>query len=100
MTDVERWEAESIHDPRFILSISWRPVEMDVRKLIDLELSANSIAAHVPEAATELANPLMRAAKPAAKTKARPDPWGKLSEDHAVQIPIHVSRGPRAAAAR
>ncbi len=69
VTDVERWEAESIHDPRFILSISWRPVEMDVRKLIDLELSANSIAAHVPGSATELANPLMRAAKPAAKTE-------------------------------
>ncbi|NLX99633.1 MAG: hypothetical protein GXY83_26165 [Rhodopirellula sp.] len=69
VTDVKRWEAESVRDPRFILSIPWRATELDVSKLIDLELCAQGIAAQAPGSVSELANPLMRAARPAAKTR-------------------------------
>jgi hypothetical protein len=41
VTDVDRWEAESVKDPRFVLSIPWRPIGMTVGQLIHAELAKN-----------------------------------------------------------
>ncbi len=40
VTDVDRWEAASVADPRFVLSVGWKPVDgLTVRKLIEKELT-------------------------------------------------------------
>lgn len=38
VTDVERWEQESIKNPRFVLDVKWKPVGITVRQLIQEEL--------------------------------------------------------------
>lgn len=68
VTDVDRWEAESDRDPRFPLSVAWRPAELSVRQLIEAELRRAKILPQKMDAAV-LANHLLRAArrKPGAK---------------------------------
>jgi hypothetical protein len=34
VTDVNRWEAESQADPKFVLQVAWKPVGVTVRQLI------------------------------------------------------------------
>lgn len=41
VTDVERWEQESIKNPRFVLDVKWKPVGVTVRQLIQEELDRN-----------------------------------------------------------
>jgi len=43
VTDVDRWEQESIEDPRFVLSIPWKPVGVTVRQLIQKELDMHNV---------------------------------------------------------
>ena len=38
VTDVNRWEQESIKNPRFVLDVAWKPVGVTVRQLIQQEL--------------------------------------------------------------
>lgn len=38
VTDVDRWEKESIKDPRFVLNVKWKPAGVTVRKLIQEEI--------------------------------------------------------------
>jgi hypothetical protein len=38
VTDVDRWEQESIKNPRFVLDVKWKPVGVTVRKMIQEEL--------------------------------------------------------------
>lgn len=61
VTDVDRWEAESDRDPRFPLSVSWRPAELSVRGLIEGELRHLKVLPRKVDAAA-LANHLLRAA--------------------------------------
>jgi hypothetical protein len=62
VTDLDRWEAESDRDPRFPLSVAWRPVELSVRQLIEAELRQAKILPQKMDAAA-LANHLLRAAR-------------------------------------
>lgn len=41
VTDADRWEAESVKDPRFVLSVRWKPIGMTVGQLIQTELAKN-----------------------------------------------------------
>jgi hypothetical protein len=43
VTDVERWEAESVLDPRFVLGVPWKPAGMTVRRLIESELNYHGV---------------------------------------------------------
>ena len=61
--DVERWEAESVADPRFILGVPWRSTGLDVRKLVLAELACQQIATF-PNTASALANLLLRCKTP------------------------------------
>jgi hypothetical protein len=38
VTDVDKWEAASVADPRFVLGVPWKPVGVTVGKLIEAEL--------------------------------------------------------------
>jgi hypothetical protein len=38
VTDVDRWEAASVADPRFVLGVKWAPTGLTVRQLIETEL--------------------------------------------------------------
>jgi hypothetical protein len=58
VTDIDRWEAESIRDPRFILSVPWRSTGLDVQKLILGELAFQKLEV-VPGTASSLANHLL-----------------------------------------
>jgi hypothetical protein len=44
VTDLDRWEAESLLDPRFVLQVEWKPVGLTVRKLIETELNFCGVA--------------------------------------------------------
>lgn len=59
VTDVERWQEESLRDARFPLSVAWRPTGLDVQKLILSELSFLGVEL-VPRTAAALANHLLR----------------------------------------
>jgi hypothetical protein len=61
-TDLDRWEAASVADPRFVLGIPWRDAELTVRKLIEAELRCHRTLPRKATAAA-LANDLLRAAK-------------------------------------
>jgi hypothetical protein len=61
--DVDRWEAESDKDPRFVLTVPWKPVGLTVRELIEKELTLQKVWPQHFDAAA-LANHLLRAAKP------------------------------------
>ena len=63
VTDVGRWEAESVKDPYFVLSVDWRPTGMDVQSVIEAELRAQRVPP-APASASSLANHLLRTAKP------------------------------------
>ena len=63
VTDVDRWEEESIRDPRFILDVPWRSTGLNVKKLIVAELAANNIAPW-PASAAALGNCVLRAQRP------------------------------------
>jgi hypothetical protein len=39
--EVDRWEAESLADPKFILQVPWKPVGLTVRQLIEKEFKIN-----------------------------------------------------------
>ena len=39
----DRWEQESIKDPRFVLDVPWRPVGLSVRELIEAELQYHRV---------------------------------------------------------
>lgn len=43
VTDFDRWEKESITDPRFVLNVKWRPVGLTVRQLIEAELQHHRV---------------------------------------------------------
>ena len=43
VTDLDLWEKESIKAPRFVLTISWKPVGMTVDELIDEELRRHRV---------------------------------------------------------
>ena len=58
ITDVERWEAESIKDPRFVLGVNWKPTGLTVRKLIENELQINRVVRDLGNTG-ELVNILM-----------------------------------------
>jgi hypothetical protein len=62
ISDVDRWEEESVKDPRFVLSVPWRPVGLTVGELIDNELKRARIRRNKFRLST-LANHLLRAAK-------------------------------------
>ncbi|MBI3464783.1 MAG: hypothetical protein HY000_17265, partial [Planctomycetes bacterium] len=57
VTDVDRWEAESVRDPRFVLSVQWKPVGLTVLQLLEAELKYHGV--RNPDSATELANLLL-----------------------------------------
>lgn len=58
VTDPDRWEAASVADPRFVLSVAWKPVGLTVGQLVEAELSALSRARNLTTAA-ELAAVLL-----------------------------------------
>ena len=39
VTDVDRWETESVRDPRFVLQVKWKPVGVTVGQLMEAELA-------------------------------------------------------------
>jgi hypothetical protein len=52
VTDVRRWQEASIADPRFVLSVAWKPTGLTVRDLIRGQLDAAQLpldVAKVPE---------------------------------------------------
>ena len=61
VTNIERWQIESDKDPRFVLSVDWKPAEMTVRDLIEAEFRHLKILPEKVSAST-LANHLIRAA--------------------------------------
>jgi hypothetical protein len=58
VTDVERWEAESVADPRFVLGVQWKPVNLTAGQLIEAELSSLNRGRNLVTAA-ELASVLL-----------------------------------------
>ena len=61
--DVDRWEEESIRDPRFVLDVPWPSTGLTVHKLIVAELAAHGIAPW-PASAAALGNCVFRARRP------------------------------------
>ncbi len=59
VTDLSKWERESIQDPRFILDIPWKPTGLTVRSLIELELQTQNVLRNLG-CAEELVNLLMQ----------------------------------------
>jgi hypothetical protein len=59
VTDVERWEAESTKDPRFVLSVKWKATGVTVAKLIELEMKALQVKP-APTSAQELVTIALR----------------------------------------
>ncbi|HVS35720.1 MAG TPA: hypothetical protein VMS17_09060 [Gemmataceae bacterium] len=58
VTDVDRWEAESVRDPRFVLGVKWKPVGVTVGQLLEAELTKTG-AARPLGATAELASLLV-----------------------------------------
>lgn len=58
VTDLDRWEAESLLDPRFVLQVEWKPVGLSVRQLIETELKFCG-AARQPTTSAEVVSALM-----------------------------------------
>jgi hypothetical protein len=61
VTDLEKWEAASIANPRFVLEIPWRKTDLTVRRLIEAELKFHG-AMPGTTTVTSLANQLVRVA--------------------------------------
>ena len=55
VTDVDRWEAESIKDPRFVLGVNWKPAGTTVEQLITNEIAQHGVARDLGQT-SELAN--------------------------------------------
>jgi hypothetical protein len=58
VTDVDRWEAESVRDPRFVLKVKWKPVGLTVGQLLEKELGLHGTARKLNTTA-ELVNVLL-----------------------------------------
>ena len=58
VTDLDRWEAESVRDPRFVLKVKWKPVGLTVGQLLDNELSKHGGARNLGTT-VELVNVLL-----------------------------------------
>ncbi len=71
VTDVERWEKESIKDPRFVLNVSWKPVGVTIRQLIQEELTRHKAIRDLSRT-KELVNLLSTTRQPAAPAKPKP----------------------------
>jgi hypothetical protein len=59
VTDVDRWEAESVRDPRFVLAVKWKPVGLTVGQLLMKELGLHGCLRKLGTV-TELVNVLLR----------------------------------------
>lgn len=71
VTDVERWEQESIKDPRFVLKVNWKPVGVTVRQLIQEELNRHQAVRDLSRT-KELVSLLATTRKAAAPAKPKP----------------------------
>jgi hypothetical protein len=58
--DVDRWEQESLADPKFVLQVPWKPVGLTVRQLIQDEFKINRAERNLGQA-SEMVNLLMAA---------------------------------------
>ena len=63
VSDVARWEDESKADPKFVLTVPWKPTGLTVKALIDRELKFHKLSP-VPATAGAWGNILLRQAKP------------------------------------
>jgi hypothetical protein len=59
VTDVDRWEAESRKDPRFVLSVEWLKTGLTIRQLVLQELAVHA-QAPAPNSAADLGNIILR----------------------------------------
>jgi hypothetical protein len=59
VTNVDRWEAESDRDPRFVLSVNWASTGLDVEKLVLAEFAAQGVPL-VPDSVSALAHHVLR----------------------------------------
>jgi hypothetical protein len=71
VTDVECWEKESIKDPRFVLKVSWKPVGVTIRQLIQEELTRHKAVRDLSRT-RELVNLLSTTRSPDAHAKPKP----------------------------
>ena len=71
VTDVDLWEKECIKDPRFILKVSWKPVGVTIRQLIQEELTRHKAVRDLSRT-KELVNLLSTTRKPTAPAKPKP----------------------------
>jgi hypothetical protein len=60
VTDVDRWEQQSLADPKFVLQVPWKPVGLTVRQLIQEEFTINRAQRNLHET-SEMVNLLMAA---------------------------------------
>jgi hypothetical protein len=51
VTDLDRWESESLRDPRFVLQVEWKPVGLTVRQLVETELKLAGVAPQLSNSA-------------------------------------------------
>lgn len=58
VTDLDRWEAESVRDPNFVLDVPWKPVGVTVGQLLAQELAFHSLPRPLGQAG-ELVNVLL-----------------------------------------
>jgi hypothetical protein len=63
VASVERWEAESQKDPRFVLSVSWLDAGLSVAQLIEREMKFHQITAF-PSTVRRLGNLILRRSHP------------------------------------
>ncbi len=76
VTDVIRWEQESINNPRFVLDVQWKPAEVTVRQLIQEELNFHNVTRDLSQAG-ELVNLLSATRKPKPEKTPVPKPKPK-----------------------
>jgi hypothetical protein len=63
VTDIDRWEKETRKDPKFVMSVPWKPVGVTVGQLILDEFNALRID-HEIDRSDKLVNLLMSTSKP------------------------------------
>lgn len=61
--DMDRWERESIANPRFVLDVNWKPVGVTVRQLIEKELNKAKSARNLGKT-SEIVNVLTASRQP------------------------------------
>jgi hypothetical protein len=59
VTDIDRWEAASLADPRFVLHVNWAATGCDVQTLVLSELSAQGLEPY-PNSLSHLATQVLR----------------------------------------